>query len=74
MYWLTSIIAIILLTGCTTNEPVSHLQVCVLASCNSSPVVDRIGSPRAINSEVEENIEQDNISRQRGETAAGLPL
>jgi hypothetical protein len=62
------------LVGCTTSQPVSHLQLCILASCNSSPVVDRIGSPKAVSSTIEEDIKQDNISKQKGETSAESPL
>jgi hypothetical protein len=74
MYLLTSIIAITLLAGCTTSQPVGQVQVCILASCNHSPVTDRVGNPSANDSEITEDIKQDNVASQRGQTSAEIPL
>jgi hypothetical protein len=74
MLWLTSIIAITFLAGCTTHQPVGQLQVCILASCNHSPVTDRIGNPSANDSEITEDIKQDNVSSQKSQNEAEIPL
>jgi uncharacterized lipoprotein YajG len=74
MSWLTIAIAITFLAGCTTSQPVGNLQLCILASCNHSPVTDRVGNPSANDSEITEDIKQDNVSSQKGQTSADIPL
>ena len=64
-------LSLVLLTGCTTSQqPIGQTQVCIFASCNSSPVVDRNGNPIAENSELTEQVEQEFSPDQKGENSA----
>ena len=71
IYLVPALLAISL-AGCTTAQPVGQVQICLFASCQSSPVVDRIGNPSSTDSAITEEVEQINESDQKGENTAKL--
>ena len=61
-----------LLSGCGTTgedrstETVVVVRVCVLALCEDASRLDRIGSPKALDSEINEDVEEE-VNTDQGE-------
>jgi len=63
---------VFLLAGCSTTQPVGQVQLCILASCNASPVADRVGNPQATGATITEAVDQTNRSAQRADNDASV--